>query len=61
MELRDFFEPLTEMRREMGLPMLKAGLELLGLAGGPVRETGDTLDGAARRRLRRLMEEKDLL
>ncbi len=61
MELRDFFEPLTEMRREMGTPMLKAGLEMLDLAGGPVRETGEVLDAAGRRRLRRLLEEKDLL
>jgi 5-dehydro-4-deoxyglucarate dehydratase len=61
MELRDFFEPLTEMRREFGLPMLKAGLEMLGLAGGPVRKTGAVLDPNGRRRLRRILEEKDLL
>ena len=61
MEWRDYFEPLTAMRRQYGTPMLKAGLEMMGLAGGPVRSTGAILDAAGRRRLRRLMKEKGLL
>jgi 4-hydroxy-tetrahydrodipicolinate synthase len=58
---RDYFEPLTALRGELGTPMLKGGLEMLGLAGGPVRATGAVLDAAGRRRVRRLMREKGLL
>jgi len=61
MEWRDFFEPLTDMRRKLGTPMLKGGLEMLGLAGGPVRATGAALDQAGQRKVRRLMREKGLL
>ncbi len=61
MELRDYFEPLTALRGELGNAMLKAGLEMLGLAGGPVRDTGARLDAAGRRRVRRLMRAKGLL
>ena len=61
MELRDGFEALTEMRRELGTPMLKAGLEMMGLAGGPVRATGARLDRQARSRVRRLLKAKGLL
>ncbi len=68
--LRDYFEPLTEMRRELGTPMLKAGLEMMGLAGGPVRDTralyspsagSNMLDAAGRRRLRRFLKAKGVL
>lgn len=61
MEWRDYFEPLTDTRRELGTPMLKGGLEMMGLAGGPVRATGAILDAAGRRRVRRLLKEKGLL
>jgi dihydrodipicolinate synthase/N-acetylneuraminate lyase len=61
MAWRDYFEPLTEMRCQYGTPMLKAGLEMLGLAGGPMRETGAVLDAAGRRRLKRMMQETGLL
>jgi 4-hydroxy-tetrahydrodipicolinate synthase len=61
MEWRDYFEPLTEMRGKLGNAMLKGGLEMLGLAGGPVRDSGARLDAAGRRQVRRLMEEKGLL
>ena len=61
MDLRDYFEPLTEMRRELGTPMLKAGLEMTGLSGGPVRATGAVLDAGARRRLRRFLKSKGVL
>jgi len=61
MEWRDYFEALTEMRSRLGTPMLKGGLEILGLAGGPVRASGAVLDAAGRRRVRKLMKEKGLL
>ncbi len=61
MRLRDYFELLTETRRELGTPMVKDGLEMMGLAGGPVRDTGAVLDAADRRRVRRLLREKGLL
>ncbi|MFH1570128.1 MAG: dihydrodipicolinate synthase family protein, partial [Gemmatimonadota bacterium] len=61
MEWRDYFEALTAMRGQLGTPMLKGGLEMLGLAGGPVRSTGAALDAAGRRRVRRMMQEKGLL
>ena len=61
MALRDYFEPLTAMRRELGTPMLKAGLEMLGLAGGPVRDTGAMLDAAGRRKLRRFLKSNGIL
>ncbi|MSS71451.1 MAG: dihydrodipicolinate synthase family protein [Candidatus Latescibacteria bacterium] len=61
MAWRDYFEPLTDARRELGTPMLKGGLEMMGLAGGPVRATGAVLDAAGRRRVRKLMKEKGLL
>jgi hypothetical protein len=61
MELRDGFEALTEMRRELGTPMLKAGLEMMGLAGGPVRATGARLDRKDRNRVLRFLKTKGLL
>ena len=61
MALRDEFEPLSELRGELGTPMLKGGLEMMGLAGGPVRATGAVLDAAGRRRVRKLLKEKRLL
>jgi len=61
MRARDWFAPLTELRRELGTPMVKAGLEMMGLAGGPVRDSGAVLDKAGRRRVRRLLTEKKLL
>ncbi len=61
MEWRDWFEPLTDMRGALGTPMLKGGLEMLGLAGGPVRDTGARLDASGRRQVRRLLRQKGLL
>jgi 5-dehydro-4-deoxyglucarate dehydratase len=61
MAWRDYFEPLTALRGELGTPMLKGGLEMMGLAGGPVRDTGALLDAEGRRRTRRLLREKGLL
>jgi len=61
MALRDEFEALTQIRRDLGTPMLKAGLEMMGLAGGPVRSTGAVLDVPGRRRVRRMLKEKGVL
>ncbi len=61
MLIRDYFHPLTGMRGELGTPMLKAGLEMMGLAGGPVRATGDMLDAAGRRRVKRFLKQKGVL
>ena len=54
-------EPLTAMRGALGSPMLKGGLEMLGLAGGPVRASGAVLDRGGRQKVRRMMREKGLL
>jgi len=61
MSMRDEFESLTALRQELGTPMVKAGLEMMGLAGGPVRATGARLDRKDRGRVRRLLKAKGLL
>jgi dihydrodipicolinate synthase/N-acetylneuraminate lyase len=70
MEQRDYFESLTALRSELGTPMLKSGLEMMGLAGGPVRDTraqystteaGHILDTTGRRRVRSLLKKKGVL
>jgi 4-hydroxy-tetrahydrodipicolinate synthase len=70
MEQRDYFESLTTLRTELGTPMLKSGLEMMGLAGGPVRDTraqystteaGHILDTTGRRRVRALLKKKGVL
>ncbi len=61
MNLRDEFEALTALRQKLGIPMLKAGLEMMGLAGGPVRATGARLDRKGRNRVRTLLKQKGFL
>ncbi len=71
MELRDYFEPLASLRGELGTPMLKAGLEMMGLAGGPMRDTpqaqvtgapsGDVLSAEDRSRVRNLLRKTGVL
>jgi 4-hydroxy-tetrahydrodipicolinate synthase len=61
MSWRDYFEPLSDLRGQLGTPMLKGGLEMMGLAGGPVRDTGAVLNAAGRRRVRRMLLEKGIL
>ncbi len=71
MELRDYFEPLASLRGELGTPMLKAGLEMMGLAGGPLRDTpqaqssgapsGNSLTAKDRSRVRNLLKKKGVL
>ncbi|MCC7261248.1 MAG: hypothetical protein IT369_01875 [Candidatus Latescibacteria bacterium] len=58
---RDYFEPLTALRGELGNQMLKGGLEMMGLAGGPIRDSGAVLDANGQRRTRRLLRQKGLL
>ena len=71
MALRDWFEPLTSLRSELGTPMLKAGLEMMGLAGGPMRGEAQPQPAATparrilaardRARVRRLLKKKGVL
>ena len=71
MDLRDWFEPLTSLRGELGTPMLKAGLEMMGLAGGPTRgaaqaqpaatQSGVILGARDRARVRSLLKKKGVL
>lgn len=61
MKLRDNFEPLTEARRKLSNAMLKGGLEMMGLAGGPLRSSGRRLTAAERRTVRRLLKQSNLL
>jgi len=61
MKMRDRFEPLTVLRQELGNGMLKAGLEMSGLAGGPIRSTGARLSSTERTRVRRLLTSNNLL
>lgn len=37
MEIHNALVPLNQLRRRLGLPMIKAALERIGLAGGPCR------------------------
>ncbi len=61
MALRDYFEPLSDLRKELGNAMLKTGLELLGLSGGPIRATGKQLSTTERRRVQRLLKQQGIL
>ncbi len=71
MDLRDSFEPLAALRGELGTPMLKAGLEMMGLAGGPLRAaqpaqptgapSGEMLSAKDRARVRNLLKKKGVL
>jgi dihydrodipicolinate synthase/N-acetylneuraminate lyase len=59
--LKDKFETLTSLRQEMGTPIVKAGLEMMGLAGGPVRSRGARPDTKDRRRVRKMLKQKSIL
>jgi hypothetical protein len=61
MAWRDYFEPLSDLRKELGNAMLKTGLELLGLSGGPIRATGKQLSPTERRRVQRLLKQQGVL
>ena len=55
-EIRDMLVPITELRGRAGNTMLKGGLELLGLAGGPIRDTGDLITDEHREELRIILK-----
>lgn len=55
-EIRDILVPITELRGRAGNTMLKGGLELLGLAGGPIRDTGAVITDEHREELRAILE-----
>ena len=61
MELRDYFEPLTAKRKQLGNQMLKAGLEMMDLAGGPIRASGASLNSSERRKLGNFLKENEVL
>ena len=48
--------PLAKFREEHGTAMLKAGMEILGFAGGPVRASKKVLNQPQRAALRKLLE-----
>ncbi len=55
-EIRDILVPITELRGKAGNTMLKGGLELLGLAGGPIRDTGAVITDEHREELRGILQ-----
>ena len=55
-EIRDILVPITELRGRAGNAMLKGGLELLGLAGGPIRDTGAVITDEHREELRTILQ-----
>ena len=55
-EIRDILVPITELRGKAGNTMLKGGLELLGLAGGPIRDTGAVITDEHREELRVILQ-----
>ncbi len=55
MELHASLTPFDELRRRNGTSMIKAALELIGLAGGPCRAGRSYMDAADREALARLL------
>ena len=56
MDLYTRLEQLSELRRRNGTSLLKAALEILGLAGGPCRTGQRRMDPADRECLRGLLQ-----
>ena len=61
LRIRDKLAPITKFRAKTGNTMLKAGLEMMGFAGGPVRETKAVMDDEDRKILRKLLVELEVL
>ncbi|MEW6751901.1 MAG: dihydrodipicolinate synthase family protein [Candidatus Latescibacterota bacterium] len=61
MEIHASLVPITELRRRNGTSLLKAAMEMLGLAGGPCRAGQRWMDPADRERLRELLESSGLV
>jgi 5-dehydro-4-deoxyglucarate dehydratase len=57
LRIRDKLAPITKFRGKTGNTMLKAGLEMMGLAGGPIRETKAVMNDEDRKILRKLLVE----
>ena len=55
-DIRDILVPITELRGRAGNTMLKGGLELLDLAGGPIRDTGALITNEHREELRAILK-----
>lgn len=51
MEIHNSLVPLNQLRRRFGLRLVKAALELIGLAGGPCRSNPPRLSGSEREEL----------
>jgi dihydrodipicolinate synthase/N-acetylneuraminate lyase len=60
MEIHASLEPLSELRQRNGTSLLKAALEMRGLAGGPCRAGQRWMDAADRERLRELLHGPEL-
>ena len=61
LRVRDKLEPITKFRGKTGSTMLKAGLEMMGLAGGPIRDTKAVISDEDRKTLRKLLVELGVL
>jgi 5-dehydro-4-deoxyglucarate dehydratase len=61
LRIRDKLAPITKFRSQTGNTMLKAGLEMMGLAGGPIRETKAVISDEDRKTLRKLLVELGVL
>ena len=61
MALADRFAELDTLRATYGDVLIKAGLELRGLAGGPLRKDRAALPADGRRALERIMREMGVL
>ncbi|MBM3235325.1 dihydrodipicolinate synthase family protein [Candidatus Poribacteria bacterium] len=57
LRIRDKLAPITKFRGKTGNTMLKAGLEMMGLAGGPIRDTKAVMNDEDRKILRKLLVE----
>ena len=55
LQIRDRLAPITKFRGRVGNTMIKAGLEMMGRAGGPIRETKAVLSEPDRAELRELL------
>jgi len=55
MAVRDRLAEITKFRGKSGGTFIKAGMEMMGLAGGPVRATGAVMSEGDRKTLRKML------
>jgi len=55
LQIRDRLAPITKFRGRVGNTMIKAGLEMMGRAGGPIRATKAVLNEEDKEELRALL------